>query len=91
MKTMLIAVLAALIFSNVARAQANPVLDVIQSQHSLIEKSSRRTIGPAIDAIANSGLPQMQAVLEAWQAKNMWQRGEDGLFFAASRNDDKSY
>ena len=91
MKTMLFAVLAALIFPNVAPAQANPVQDVLQSQRSLIEESSRRTIGPAIDAIANSGLPQMQAMLEAWQVKNMWQRGEDGLSFAASRNDDKSY
>jgi urea transport system permease protein len=91
MKTMLFAELAALIFPNFARAQANPVQDVLLSQRSLIEESSRRTIGPAIDAIANSDLPQMQAVLEAWQAKNMWQRGEDGLFFAASRNDDKSY
>jgi urea transport system permease protein len=33
----------------------------------------------------------LQAVLEAWQAKNMWQRGKDGLFFAASGNDHKSY
>jgi urea transport system permease protein len=38
-----------------------------------------------------SGLPQVQNVLELWQAKEMWQRKADGLFFAATKNSDGSY
>ncbi|MEP3346671.1 MAG: urea ABC transporter permease subunit UrtB [Litoreibacter sp.] len=91
MKTLLLAMLAALLMTNIAQAQATSVSDVLQSQRELIEKSSRRTIGPAIDAIAESGLPQMQGVLEAWQSKNMWQRKEDGSFFLGAKNEDGSY
>ena len=62
-------------------AAAGPVQDILQTHRALIEKSSRKTIQPAIDALANSGLPQAQTVLETWQAKDMWQRKSDGLFF----------
>ncbi|MDF0599808.1 urea ABC transporter permease subunit UrtB [Psychromarinibacter sp. C21-152] len=56
---------------------------LLQAHRELIEDSSRRTIGPAIDALADSGLPAAQAVLERWQAKEMYQRESDGLFFFA--------
>ena len=60
---------------------------ILQTHRALIEKSSRRTIGEAIDAIAGSGLPQAQQVLESWQAKEMWQRESDGLFFRGEEID----
>ncbi|WP_298257269.1 urea ABC transporter permease subunit UrtB [uncultured Litoreibacter sp.] len=91
MKHLFLAVLAALLLINAATAQTVSVQDVLQSQRELLEKSSRKTIAPAIDAIASSGLPQMQSVLEAWQSKNMWQRKADGLFFLATKNDDGTY
>ncbi len=91
MKTLLLAVLAALMLTGTVSAQPVTVQEVLQSQRALIEESSRRTIGPAIDALVESGLPQMQSVLENWQAKEMWQRKSDGLFFMASRNDDGTY
>jgi urea transport system permease protein len=91
MKTLLLALCFALSFSTWLSAQTTPVQDVLQSQRALIEKSSRRTIGPAIDALVASGLPQMQNVLEVWQAKNMWQRRADGLFFTATKNADGTY
>ncbi len=91
MKFMFLAMLAALFMTSFASAQATSVQEVLQSQRELIEKSSRRTIGPAIDAISESGLPQMQTVLEAWQSKNMWQRKEDGLFFLGAKNEDGTY
>ncbi len=62
-------------------AQAQGVQALLQEHRAAIEKSSRTTIGPAIDALAGSGLPQAQAVLEAWADKRMWQRTSDGLFF----------
>jgi urea transport system permease protein len=51
-------------------------------------KSSRRTIEPAIAALQGSGLPGAQAVLEAWEARDLWQRKADGLFvFAVPEGD----
>ncbi|MDF0594497.1 urea ABC transporter permease subunit UrtB [Psychromarinibacter halotolerans] len=54
---------------------------LLQEHREIIEDSSRRTIGPAIDAIAASGIPAAQDVLERWQARELWQRTDDGLFF----------
>jgi urea transport system permease protein len=91
MKILLLAVCFAVSLSQWASAQTSPVQDVLQSQRALIEKSSRRTIGPVIDALVASGLPQIQNVLEVWQDKQMWQRKADGLFFSASKNADATY
>nr|WP_246032464.1 urea ABC transporter permease subunit UrtB [Thalassobius vesicularis] len=70
---------------------AGPVQDILQNYRAVIEKSSRKTIEPAIDALANSGLPQAQKVLETWQAKDMWQRKSDGFFFEAKKVNAKTY
>jgi urea transport system permease protein len=91
MKTLLLAMCFALSFGHLAMAQTPSVQDVLQSQRALIEKSSRRTIGPAIDVLVASGLPEMQNVLELWQAKKLWQRNADGFFFTATKNADGTY
>ena len=64
-----------------------PIQQVLQAHGEIIAKSSRRTIGPAIDALATSGLPEAQAVLERWQAKEMWRDKESGLFVYAEEID----
>ena len=69
MKSLFLAVLALVLSTEFASAQSGAVQMALQEQRELIEKSSRRTIGPAIEALAESGLPQMQNVLETWQAK----------------------
>ena len=74
-----------------AQSQAGPVQDLLQEHQTLVAKASRKTIQPAIDALANSGLPQAQSVLQTWQAKDMWQRKEDGLFFKAEKTEAKTY
>lgn len=91
MKSLFLALLSAVLLTTAAPALAGTVQDALQDQRALIEKSSRRTVGPVIDALVKSGLPQMQAVLESWQAKEMWQRKEDGWFFAAIKNADGTY
>ena len=58
---------------------------ILQEHRDTIVNSSRKTIQPAIDAVAGSGLEQSQVVLEVWQAKDMWQRKADGLFFRAEK------
>ena len=62
-------------------AALGPMQAILQEHGEVIAKSSRKTIGPAIDAVAASGLPQAPEVLETWQAREMWQREADGLFF----------
>ncbi|WP_437440867.1 urea ABC transporter permease subunit UrtB [Ruegeria arenilitoris] len=70
-----------------AQSADAPVQLILQSHSEAIVKSSRKTIGPAIDALAQSGLPEAQVVLERWQAKEMWVNKESGLFvFAVKAN-----
>ena len=78
-----------LVFSLPAFAQNAdaPIQQVLQEHGEIIQKSSRRTIGPAIDALAASGLPAAQTVLERWQNKEMWFNEETGLFVFAEEID----
>jgi len=67
-----------------AQAQDRTIQDVLQEHAEAIVKSSRTTIGPAIEAVANSGQPSAQTVLQKWQNKDMWQWSENGFFYAAT-------
>ncbi|MDV7144520.1 urea ABC transporter permease subunit UrtB [Tropicimonas sp. TH_r6] len=69
----------------------SPIQALLQDHRALLEKSSRKTIQPAIDALRDSGLPEAQDVLEKWQAKELWQRKEDKLFFFGEKIDSKTY
>ena len=57
-----------------------PIQRLLQTHGEIIGKSSRKTIGPAIDALAASGLSEAQTVLERWQAKEMWMGKDTGVF-----------
>ncbi|SDD95997.1 urea ABC transporter permease subunit UrtB [Ruegeria marina] len=81
MTRLMIALTALFLLCTQAMAQDATVQSVLQAHRETIEKGSRKSIGAAIDAIAASGLPQAQDVLQVWAAKEMWQRGGDGLFF----------
>ncbi len=86
------ALIAALILMTVsALAQDSAIQSLLQTHRETIEQSSRKTIGPVITALATSGLPSAQTVLEKWQAKDMWQRKADGQFFYAEKIDSKTY
>ncbi len=64
-----------------------PIQRLLQEHGEIIAKSSRKTIGPAIEALAASGLPEAQRVFEKWQAKEMWRDKESGLFVFAEEID----
>ena len=83
-----LAILCACLTANAQEVGLQPIL---QEHQEIIAKSSRKTIKPAIDAIATSGLPQAQVMLETWAAKNMWVRKSDGLFFAGQKGEGRSY
>ena len=67
-----------------------PIQRLLQEHAEIIAKSSRRTIGPAIDALGASDLAQAQTVLEKWQAKEMWFNKDTGLFVYAEEIDRKT-
>lgn len=96
MKQIYAAALALLLFcvtavSALADAPSVKIQPLLAEHQTVIAKSSRKTIGPAIDAIASSGLPQAQQVLEVWAAKNMWMRKSDGFFFIGEKVEGKTY
>ncbi len=91
MKSTVLAGLLLLVSTLAALAQDAPMQGILQENSALIVKSSRKTIGPAIEAVATSGLAQAQAVLQAWQAKEMWLRKSDGLFFRGEKIDAKTW
>jgi urea transport system permease protein len=93
LKRFFLVLAAALLLGSQARAQgeAEPMQAILQAHAEVIVASSRTSIGPAIDAVAASGLAQVQAVLQAWQAKDMWQRKSDGWFFRAEKVSGNTY
>jgi urea transport system permease protein len=75
----------------IASAQTATLQPILQKHGALIAKSSRKTIAPAIDAIATSGVPQAQVFLEQWAGKNIWMRKSDGVLFIGEKLDAKTY
>ncbi|MGC8201659.1 urea ABC transporter permease subunit UrtB [Aliiroseovarius sp. PTFE2010] len=71
----------------IAPAHAQSIQDILQEYGDVIAKSSRKSIGPAITALASSGLPEAKSVLEKWQNKEMWMRESDGEFVWAEEID----
>ncbi|GAA0312689.1 urea ABC transporter permease subunit UrtB [Rhodovulum strictum] len=87
----LLAALTLLCLVATARAQdiapespaLTPLQALLQEHRAAIEQGARRGIGPAIEALRDSGLPEARSVLEKWQARELWLRKSDGLFFLA--------
>ncbi|MEM6385144.1 MAG: urea ABC transporter permease subunit UrtB [Pseudomonadota bacterium] len=76
--------------SAVAQDATAPIQQLLQEHGEIIAKSSRKTIGPAIDALADSELPKAAEVLEKWQAKELWFIKETGLFVYTEKVDSKT-
>ncbi|TKZ15476.1 urea ABC transporter permease subunit UrtB [Shimia litoralis] len=83
--------LAILLSCLTASAQDADIQPILQEHQSVIAKGSRKTIGPAIHAIATSGSSKAQSVLETWAAKDMWMRKSDGMFFIGKQAEAKTY
>ncbi|MEP3298983.1 MAG: urea ABC transporter permease subunit UrtB [Pseudoruegeria sp.] len=72
-------------------AQDRDIPSILEEHAEIIAKGSRKTIEPAIVDLRDSGQADAQKILEAWQAKELWQRKSDGQFYTAIKNEDKSY
>ena len=84
---LLAALLSVLAYPSFAQDAQAPIQKLLEQHGDEIARSSRRTIGPAIDALATSGLPSAQTVLERWQSKEMWRDKKTGLFVYAEEVD----
>lgn len=74
-----------------ALAQDVEIQDILETYEQTIAKGSRKTIEPAIAALRDSGLPEAQMVLEAWQAKSLWQVKDTKRFVTANKTGDQTY
>ena len=91
MLRILFACLALMCWCQTGLAQDLTVQEILQQNKKLVEKSSRKTIGPVIEEIAASNLSQAQIFLEAWSRKQVWQRRSDGLFFIGTEVAKRQY
>ena len=82
----ILACLLAVLFAGPLRAET--VGDILSANAALVEKASRQTIAPVIDALAASGDPAAANVLAAWGNKGLGIRKSDGSFFLIAANGD---
>ena len=86
-RLLLVLSLIVLCFPASAQDANAPIQKLLQEHGASVAKASRKTIGPTIDALAASGLPEAQTVLEKWQAKAIWRHKDTGLFVWAEEVD----
>jgi len=60
---------------------AQQAAKILTDNRTMIEKPSRQTIGPVIDALAASKDPAAAAILQAWSEKGLGIRKADGMFY----------
>jgi urea transport system permease protein len=85
---LILAVISALLAPPSALAQEGGLAAILSDNRALVEKPSRQTIGPVIDALAASGDPAATAVLKAWGEKGLGIRKADGAFFLIAATPD---
>lgn len=88
MRAFLYSLATALLMAFPALAQGQPVAEIMAANRDQIEQPKRQSIGPVIDALANSGDPAAAAVLTAWEARKLGLRAADGAFFIIEKAGD---
>ena len=66
---------------------AQTLPEILSAERAKIEKPSRQTIGPVIEAIAATGDPAAAVMLQAWADKGLGMRKADGALFLIARAD----
>jgi len=67
---------------------AQGLADLLTTERAQIEKPSRQTIGPVIDAIVATGDPAAAAMLRAWADRGLGLRKADGAFLRIAKTAD---
>ncbi|MBB5516172.1 urea transport system permease protein [Rubricella aquisinus] len=63
------------------QAQEASLQDVLQTHQEEIASPSRRSVGEVLEALVATAHPDLPRFLERWQAREVWVRDADGLFF----------
>ncbi|MEO0635296.1 MAG: urea ABC transporter permease subunit UrtB [Pseudomonadota bacterium] len=58
-----------------------PLQELLQANSKQVERPSRKNVQGFIDTLLSSDVPQSTDFLTRWQAKQVWLRKDDGLFF----------
>jgi urea transport system permease protein len=87
MRLILSCLLAVWLVCLAAPLHAQTASEILATNASLVEKPSRQTIGPVIDALAASDDPAAANVLAAWAEKGLGIRKADGAFFLIAAQD----
>ena len=69
-----------------AFAQTADLQSILQDNQKAVERASRNTISPILNALIASGSDRVPVLLEKWQNKELWMRKDDGLFFFVEDN-----
>ncbi|MDA8585459.1 urea ABC transporter permease subunit UrtB [Rhodobacteraceae bacterium] len=83
---LIFAVLLGMIAPSVVMAQ--DLQSLLQTHQEEVAKPGRRSVGVVLDDLVASGLTEAASFLENWQAREVYVRDEDGLFFYL--NDDET-
>ena len=88
---LVVALVCSMTGASFAQDAASPIQTLLQSHAKKLKRSSAKSIGPVIEAIRESGLPEAQNVLEKWRAKELWFRKSDDLLIFVETEDKKTY
>lgn len=88
MRLFLLSLIAVALIALPGLGRAETVADLVAANQAQIEKPSRQTIGPVIDALATSGDPMAAAVLQAWGDKGLGVRKSDGAILLVTKTAD---
>ena len=81
MLRILTAAVMLIITTMTALAQSADLQSILQDNQKAVERASRNTISPILEALIASGSDRVPVLLEKWQNKELWMRKDDGLFF----------
>ncbi|MEJ6404549.1 urea ABC transporter permease subunit UrtB [Yoonia sp. 2307UL14-13] len=69
-------------------AAAQDLQAILQTHAEEVAKPSRRSVGVVLDDLIASANPAVPEMLRRWQAKELYRRDDDGLFFYVEDFDD---
>lgn len=83
-----ILLLAVIIWPAALSAQDKNLQAILGEHQKAVEKASRKTVGTVLDALIESGLPEVPVLLEKWRAKDLWMRKSDKSFHFIEKTED---
>lgn len=81
MLRLLVSLIVFVLFIGPSQAQESGLQAVLQNNQKAVERASRKTVDPLLDALVESRSPAVPQFLEKWRAKDVWLNKQDGRFY----------